>query len=392
MSFSRYPEYKDSGIEWLGEVPAHWQVKRMRFVATLNPSKAEVRHLSGTREVSFIPMEAVGEEGSLDLTQSRPIGDVIDGYTYLSEGDVTFAKITPCFENGKGAIMRGLHEGVGFGTTELTVARPNASLVTGDYLYRVISSRPFRELGESHMYGAGGQKRVPDDFLRNFEIAWPSVSEQATIAAFLDHETARIDSLVEEQQRLIALLKEKRQTVISHAVTKGLDPDVPMRDSGVEWLGEVPTHWDVIALRRILKRIEQGWSPECFNFPAEHDSCGVLKAGAVNNGVYRESENKALPDNLEPRDGIEVNAGDLLMCRASGSPDLIGSVAHVVSTRSRLMLSDKLFRLIVSGKVEPFYISLALGSSPLRRQIEQSINGAEGLANNLSQGSIKEAG
>jgi type I restriction enzyme S subunit len=197
-------------------------------------------------------MEAVGEEGSLDRSQARPLGEVIDGYTYLSEGDVTFAKITPCFENGKGAIIRGLREGVGFGTTELTVARPDTSQVTGDYLYRVISSRPFRELGESHMYGAGGQKRVPDDFLRNFELAWPPTSEQATIAAFLDHETARIDDLVEEQQRLIALLKEKRQAVISHAVTKGLDPDVPMKDSGVEWLGDVPAHWDVCQFRHVL--------------------------------------------------------------------------------------------------------------------------------------------
>ncbi|WP_280538940.1 restriction endonuclease subunit S [Chromohalobacter sp. 11-W] len=260
MSFPKYPEYKDSGVEWLGEVPAHWQVKRMRFVATLNPSKSEVRHWPDTAEVSFIPMEAVGEDGSLDLTQTRPLGEVVGGYTYLSEGDVTFAKITPCFENGKGAIMQGLCEGVGFGTTELTVARPDTSQVTGGYLYRVISSRPFRELGESHMYGAGGQKRVPDDFLRNFELAWPPVPEQTSIAAFLDHETARIDSLVEEQQRLIELLKEKRQAVISHVVTKGLAPDVPLKDSGVEWLGEVPEHWEVMRVKHAAK-LESGHTP-----------------------------------------------------------------------------------------------------------------------------------
>lgn len=81
MSFPKYPEYKDSGVEWLGEVPAHWQVKRMRFVATLIPSKSEVRHWPDTAEVSFIPMEAVGEDGSLDLTQTRPLGEVIGGYT-----------------------------------------------------------------------------------------------------------------------------------------------------------------------------------------------------------------------------------------------------------------------------------------------------------------------
>ena len=93
------------------------------------------------------------------------------------------------------------------------------------------------------MYGAGGQKRVPDDFARNFSISWPPLKEQTQIARFLDHQTARIDALIAEQQRLIELLKEKRQAVISHAVTKGLDTHVKMRASGVEWLGDVPEHW-----------------------------------------------------------------------------------------------------------------------------------------------------
>ena len=115
----------------------------------------------------------------------------------------------PCFENGKGAVMRGLENEVGFGTTELTVLRARADLATGDHLYRVLSSEPFRRLGEASMYGAGGQKRVPDDFVRDFAIGWPPFEEQRRIQAFLDHETARIDALVEQQQRLIELLKEK---------------------------------------------------------------------------------------------------------------------------------------------------------------------------------------
>jgi len=260
MSYPAYPNYKDSGVEWLGEVPAHWEVKRLRYVAELNPSKTEVRTLPAERSVSFIPMEAVGEDGSLSLVQTRQIGEVLAGYTYVREGDVTIAKITPCFENGKGAVMRGLKNHVGFGTTELIVLRPQSSLTTSEYLYRVVSSEPFRVLGESSMYGAGGQKRVPDDFVRNFKIAWPPYKEQVEIQAFLDHEIARIDALVEEQQRLIELLKEKRQAVISHTVTKGLDPDVPMKDSGVEWLGEVPEHWEVVRVKHAAK-LESGHTP-----------------------------------------------------------------------------------------------------------------------------------
>jgi type I restriction enzyme S subunit len=247
--------YKASGRRWLGDVPEHWDVKRIRFVADVNPSKNEMSGLSRDIEVSFIPMEAVGEDGSLVLDRVRPIGEVETGYTYFRDGDVTFAKITPCFENGKGAIMRGLVDGIGFGTTELTVARPKHSKTTAEYLYWLFTSAHFRKLGEGAMYGAGGQKRVPDDFLRDFVWAFPPLAEQAAIATFLDHETAKLDALVEEQQRLIELLKEKRQAVISHAITKGLDPNVPMKDSGVEWLGEVPEHWEITRIKHISSHV-----------------------------------------------------------------------------------------------------------------------------------------
>ena len=244
MSFPRYPKYKDSGVEWLGEVPEHWQVKRLRFVAELNPSKSEIGDLDRETLVSFLPMEAIGDDGSLNLDRERTLGEVETGYTYFRDGDVTVAKITPCFENGKGALMRGLVNGIGFGTTELIVARPRTGEVIGTYLHYLFISADFRCLGESHMYGAGGQKRVPDAFVRDFASAFPPIVEQRLITSFLDRETAKIDALIAEQQRLIELLKEKRQAVISHAVTKGLNPDAPMKNSGIEWLGEVPRHWE----------------------------------------------------------------------------------------------------------------------------------------------------
>lgn len=252
MSFPAYPSYRDSGVEWLGDVPSHWVPARLRFLVQLNPSKSEVSGLDSDAEVSFVPMEAVGEQGELSLDRTRPISEVLTGYTYFREGDVSIAKITPCFENGKGAIMRNLAGGVGFGTTELIVVRPRQDRTTPEFLDWLFRSPAFRSRGEAAMYGAGGQKRVPDDFVRDFISPGPPLAEQVAIAAFLDRETAKIDALIEEQRRLIALLKEKRQAVISHAVTKGLDPNAPMKDSGIEWLGEVPAHWNVMALRRLV--------------------------------------------------------------------------------------------------------------------------------------------
>jgi len=258
MTFPRYPEYKDSGVEWLGEVPKHWDVKRLRRIVTMNPTKSEIAHLDREAEVSFLPMEAVGENGELDLTRTRPIAEVENGYTYFRNGDVTFAKITPCFENGKGALMHDLVQGVGFGTTELTVVRVKKEFSDCAFVDWLFRSPGFRKNGEASMYGAGGQKRVPDDFVREFVTGIPPVKEQISIANFLAIETNKIDSLISEQEKLIELLKEKRQAVISHAVTKGLNPKAKMKDSGVEWLGEVPEHWDHGSLVRFSNRIVVG--------------------------------------------------------------------------------------------------------------------------------------
>ena len=213
---------KDSGVKWLGAIPAHWARKRLRFMAALNPSKQEARALPKDTEVSFLPMEAIGDDGSLNLSQTKTIAEVESGYTYFAEGDITLAKITPCFENGKGAITRGLTNGIGFGTTELTVLRPYLCTDSA-YLYHLIMSQPFRMLGQGTMYGAGGQKRVPDDFVRNFDVAWPPYREQTAIAAFLDRETAKIDTLTAKAQQAIALLREHRTSLISAAVTGKID-------------------------------------------------------------------------------------------------------------------------------------------------------------------------
>ncbi len=261
MSLPRYPKYKDSDVEWLGEVPEHWAVKRLRFACWLNLSKSEMNGMDRSTPVSFVPMEAIGDEGSLDLTREKKLREVESGYTYFRDGDVTVAKITPCFENGKGALMQGLLNGIGFGTTELIVARPKPNETCGKYLHWLFASSPFMKIGESYMYGAGGQKRVPDDFVRNFAVAFPPLSEQVALSDLIDRETAKIDALVEEYRRLIELLKEKRQAIISHTVTKGLNPDTHMKDSGVEWLGQVPADWDVIRLKYLAEKIGSGKTP-----------------------------------------------------------------------------------------------------------------------------------
>lgn len=358
MSFPRYEKYKDSGIEWLGDVPEHWAVKRLRFVCEMNPSKSELAGMDKAILVSFLPMEAIGDDGSLDLSRERAISEVETGYTFFRDGDVTFAKITPCFENGKGALMHGMLNGIGFGTTELIVARPKRGETFGKYLHWLFVSSPFMNLGESYMYGAGGQKRVPDDFVRNFAIAFPPLAEQSAIADLLDRETAKIDVLVEEQRRLIELLKEKRQAVISHAVTKGLNPQAPMKDSGIEWLGEVPANWDICLLKRAFRSVDYGISDSL-------DSEGVvaiLRMGNIENG-------KVVTDDLKYTNSVDpfllLQPGDLLYNRTN-SLDLIGKVGMFLgSDESPVSFASYLVRLRTVDESLPDFFAYLLNTEDI---------------------------
>lgn len=194
--YARYPEYKDSGVPWLGEIPSHWQLKRLRFGIELNPLKSEVKIASDTL-VSFVPMDSVKFDKNLELSQEKTLEEVYKGYTYFRNNDIVLAKITPCFENGKSAIASGLTNGIGFGTTELHVLRASDTLEE-DYLYYLIKSDFFMKVGESEMLGAGGQKRISEEFIKNFIFTFPSIDEQARIANFLDHELGKIDALIEK--------------------------------------------------------------------------------------------------------------------------------------------------------------------------------------------------
>ena len=338
--YQAYPENKDSGVEWLGTVPTNWRISRVKIFAALNSSKSELNHLPRNTEVTFLPMEAIGEQGELDASRTKLLSEVSSGYTYLAEGDVCIAKITPCFENGKGAIVNGLRNGIAFATTEVIPFRCG-SACDSRFLYHLLTSPPFNKQAEGSMYGAGGQKRVADSFVANYHFSVPSLPEQTQIAAFLDHETAKIDRLIEQQQELIRLLKEKRQAVISHAVTKGLNPHVsaeasakeeaPLKDSGIEWLGDIPDHW---AAPPFYVRYEQalGKMLDQAKMTGAHPT-PYLRNLDVRWDYFSEDELPMMDIRPEEKERFTVRRGDILMVEGrelgrcaiwDGDDDVIG--------------------------------------------------------------------
>ena len=205
----------------------------------------------------------------------------------------------------------------------------------------------------------------------------------AAIATFLDRETAKIDALVAEQEKLIALLQEKRQAVISHAVTKGLDPNVPMKDSGVEWLGEVPGHWDLAPLKQVITRIESGTSVNAIDTPAGIGELGVLKTSCVYHGHFDADENKAvIPDEYD-RVACPVTAGTLIVSRMN-TPDLVGAAGVVHASHENLFLPDRLWQVHFDG-AHPDFVHHWTHTPPYRAQVEMACAGTSSSMQNLGQ-------
>lgn len=255
MSFPRYSKYKDSGVEWLGEVPKDWEVKPVRSFASRTPRS----FIDG----DWIETPYITDDGvRLIQTGNLSVGKYRDqGFRYIS--DETFSQLN-CTEVLPGDILIcRLADPVGraclapdlgcrsITSVDVSILKPSQE-VCSQYLVYVMSSPEYLQYMDSVARG-GTRQRVSRSFLGALRLPATQTSEQTQIARFLDHETARIDALIQEQQRLIELLKEKRQAVISHAVTKGLDPTVPIKDSGVEWLGKVPAHWEVKKMKFVGK-------------------------------------------------------------------------------------------------------------------------------------------
>lgn len=214
-------EMKDSGIECLGDIPAHWELKRLKYVAYINPPRPD--SIAEESSVVFIAMESMNNDGTYDNSVMRQYSEVKTGFTCFAEDDVIFAKITPCFENGKGALLRNLGTGIGFGSTEFHVLRSIKDITTPNYLYFLTMSGLFRRLGEAFMQGVAGQKRVTSDFVRNFIIGVPPINEQKAISAFLSANLSKIDTQIGREQRSIELLREYRTSLISEVVTGKID-------------------------------------------------------------------------------------------------------------------------------------------------------------------------
>lgn len=229
-TWQRYGSYKDSGVKWIGDVPADWRVKRLKHITRLISEKVS----SKDSLLRYIGMENV-ESWSGHLVEGT--SEVEGLASKFAAGDVIFGKLRPYLAKATKLLFSGIC------STEFLVMRAEND-VNSDFLSYLLRSWDFVNLIDSSTYGSKMPRANPS-FVANCAVAVPPFQEQCKIAAFLDEKCAKVDEAVRIKEEQIALLRERRQILIQNAVTRGLDLSVPMKDSGVDWIGQIPAHWEI---------------------------------------------------------------------------------------------------------------------------------------------------
>lgn len=379
MSLPRYPEYKDSGVEWLREVPAHWQVMRLRLLGTvLKGSGASKEDVVDTG----IPCVRYGDlytTHSFSIRQARTYvtADRAEEYTPILCGDILFAASGETLEEiGKSAVNL-IAESACCGG-DIIILRPSPDC-DPLFLGHACDAQP-STVQKATMGRGTIIKHISAGDIKRLVLAVPPLAEQAQIAEFLDHETAKIDALVAEQVRLIDLLKEKHQGVISHAVTKGLNPHAPMKESSIKWLGEVPAHWAVLSLRRCLTEHRQGYYSG-----DPYVDAGIKLLRITDLRPFGRVETTECPQ-VETRDEIEpflLRTGDFVFARTGGA----GLFGLIETLEEPVAYASYLIRFRFSDRARPDFLRHYLLSNVFQVALKQNIHG--GVNQNIHAEDIK---
>lgn len=244
-------QYKDTGIECIGKIPEKWEIGRIKNNIVFNP---ENTNSNEELEVSYMPMECLRFSHISEKTAKYR--DVCS-YTPFEEGDIVMAKVTPCYENGNIAIAKNLKNGHGYGTSEIFVIRASRSLHT-EYLFYYLYTPYVINRAVSSMVGTGGLKRINPTYFLNTLLLIPPTQEQQRIAEHLDEKCGEIDALIALQEQMIAKLSDYKESVITEAVTKGINPNTQFVPSGIGWIGEIPNGWKIMKVKYAADSFAKG--------------------------------------------------------------------------------------------------------------------------------------
>jgi type I restriction enzyme S subunit len=368
---------KPSGLGWAGDIPAEWDVAKTCLLAKLEsghtPSRQHPEYW--VPEECTIPWFSLADVWQLREGTQEFLGETTECISPTGLAH-SAARLLPA-----GTVVLSRTASVGFAgimPRPMATTQDFANWVPGERVlsvYLLYALRAMRDEFSRVMTGSTHQTIYMPD-IRRLAIPVPPRNEQMRIVAQLRARLPKVDKLIAKQEQLLVLLAEKRQALITQAVTKGLESNAPMKDSGVESIGPIPADWSSLPIRRLITGMEQGWSPIADDRLADEGEWAVLKLGSVFRGRFRPEQQKALSVGTDPEHRYEVRSGDLLITRAN-TLSLVGDACVVDETPARLMIPDLIYRLAPRRDlVDPTFLALFLLCDSGRAQIESDARGS----------------
>jgi len=354
---------------------------RLKHLARINPTKSEISDLDPDTEVSFVALEDFGTGGRIKNTETRALEDVYDGYTYFREGDIAIAKITPSFENGKGAICRGLKNGVGFGTTELHIIRPRDGVST-EFLWYALRSKPFVDEAETAMRGVAGQQRVPSQFIKNFEIKEEALAEQVQRAEYINQHIPVIDQSIKKAAELFQKIKgRKPQKILSEILQSG--SNAGKESKSIRWIGSIPEDFEETKLKYVTGSIVDS---EHKTPPEKKGNYRIIRTTDVQDGRIKtesaKTTNKEVHEEWTARATPEP--GDLIFTREAPAGEV-----GIITEGPDLLLGQRTVLLKISEeKLRPEFLNYYLQTDIVDWFIERSSQGS--TVEHLNVSDLKE--
>ncbi len=381
MQFKQYPSYKPSGVEWLGDVPKHWSVIPSKFYFIERKEKAENKdkQLTASQKYGIVFQEDfMAENGRVMVVMKNP---------------EILKKVRP---NDFVISMRSFQGGLELSYLEGSISsayvmlKPNLHVVDIEYFkYLFKTPRYIQSLQSTSNLIRDGQALRFNNFSQ-VKLVLPPKSDQHKIVSFLDTETARIDNLIAKQEKLIELLEEQRKSIISHAVTKGLNPNAPMKDSGVEWLGDVPEHWTVLKNRHIF-RFSKGLSITkehlqdsgipCVSYGEVHSKFGFEFDPEINDMKFVSEEY------LETSKNCLLNSGDFIFADTSEDFEGSGNFSYL-NSKSQVFAGYHTVIARLKSQQNPRFFAYVFDSNAHRKQIQTQIKGIKVFS--ITQGILKD--
>jgi len=378
----RYPVYKNSGVDWIGEIPKTWEIIPLKRLTQVKRGASprpidDPKYFDGNGEFGWVRIaDVTASERYLENTTQKlsELGASLSVKRYPGDlflsiagtvGKPIISKIKCC-----------IHDGF--------VWFPYLK-INPEFLYYIFSAGlAYQGLGK-----LGTQLNLNTDTVGYIKLPLPSQEEICQIVKYLDKNTAKIDSLIIQKQKLIKLIKEERTAIINQAVTKGINPDVEMKDSGIEWIGKMPKYWEVRKLKYLVHELQSGVSVNSYEYSANSHEVGILKTSCVYDYTFRPEENKKVLEAELGRTSCPIIKNSIIISRMN-TPELVGACGYIEYDYPNLFLPDRLWQLRVKSEKEVWvpWLYRLMTSFQFRDLLSVLATGTSSSMKNISHGDL----